>query len=160
MHDTYTYVKNFLAHPLSQFAYRCIFLCLSVPYSLILSAPCLINRITSKNCSNTMGEWHCHHRFWPFLRPSSMSHTMSQWTTSLHSISALPTTHLPSPVQTGYMNYSLGIQNAFGMSLAYIGVHLCSSSKRFKSQRSVFGHHVMFQLKNKLQSFFTPWSQG
>ena len=51
-------------------------------------------------------------------------------------------THLLSLEQPGYMSYSMGIQNAFGMSLVYIKVHSHSSSKPFK--RSVSSHHATF----------------
>ncbi len=131
-------------------------------FSLLL--PCLTinktNSITSQN-HNIMGRWYYHHMPMPFfglqILPSG-SQAFSWSTTLPCALPLFPITHLLSPEQAGYMSYSLGIQNAFGMSLVYIGVHLFSLSKPFKCL--VSSHHTMSQSKSNSQFSFTLWSQN
>jgi hypothetical protein len=52
----------------------------------------------------------------------------------------------------------MGTHDAFGMSLAYLGVHLLTSSDPLK--HLVLSPCAMFQLKSNCQSFSTLWSQG
>ena len=108
MHDAYDWgcVKNFLAHHLLDSRLP-PFLCSSVPLSFI-SALCQIH-------SNKMSS--CNKLFCLLLKPFPISHTNLWWITLLRSISTLHITHLPSLGQTGYISYSLGIQNASRMSL-------------------------------------------